>query len=249
MCTLSFIPTRNGHYAAMNRDERLTRQVAQVPELLRVGDTWAVYPHEENGGTWIAGNEYGTTLAVLNWNLSEGQQPVEKERSRGELIPQLIAHADLSEVASKLDSLVLDGVLPFRMVGIFGHQRQLCEWRWDGARLRHKLLPWQSGHWFSSGISDDLAARERGQACQLAWQAADAGTLPWLRELHRSHSPLPGAFSICVHRPDAATVSYSEIACDGPELTFRYRPGHPCRVREAPVVLKVPLASRDLAVV
>ena len=36
-------------------------------------------------------------------------------------------------------------------------------------------------------------------------------SLAWMRRLHRSHVPAPGPFSICVHREDARTVSYTEI--------------------------------------
>ena len=70
MCTLSFVPTKDGYYAAMNRDERLTRSAALSPLTFRAGDLLTVYPFEEGGGTWIACNQHGLTLALLNWNLS-----------------------------------------------------------------------------------------------------------------------------------------------------------------------------------
>jgi hypothetical protein len=51
----------------------------------------------------------------------------------------------------------------------------------------------------------------------------------WLRALHRDHGNEPGAFSICVHRDDAATVSYSEILVSSDRVSFHYHPGRPCR--------------------
>src|SRR5262249_42094069 len=149
MCTFSFIPTEHGYNVAMNRDERLTRPRALAPALFRVGDLWTAYPQEPDGGTWLATNERGITLALLNWNLPDVR--LAKLRSRGSVIPQLIGHCDLADVAWELNSLSLDGIFPFRLVGIFWPQDQICEWRWDGASLQRSSFAWQPRHWFSSG--------------------------------------------------------------------------------------------------
>ena len=118
MCTLSFVPTKDGYYAAMNRDERLTRSAALSPSTFRVGDLLAVYPFEDGGGTWIACNQHGLTLALLNWNMA-ASRTLNKQQSRGTLIPQLIGKSNLDEVTRTLGQLSLDGLLPFRLIGIF----------------------------------------------------------------------------------------------------------------------------------
>src|SRR5690349_15633555 len=112
MCTFSFVPTRYGYYAAMNRDERVTRETGIAPQLFRAGDLLAAYPTERDGGTWIAGNERGIALALLNWNLPQKQN--NKQFSRGSVIPRLIGHRDMADVAWKLNSVSLEGILPFR---------------------------------------------------------------------------------------------------------------------------------------
>ena len=43
-----------------------------------------------------------------------------------------------------------------------------------------------------------------------------------LRALHRSHAPMRGPFSICMHRADAATVSYAEVCSRRQRATMRY---------------------------
>ena len=50
----------------------------------------------------------------------------------------------------------------------------------------------------------------------------------WVRNLHQSHDPLPGPFSICVHREEAATMSYTEVCCSGEGVSMSYRSGSPC---------------------
>jgi hypothetical protein len=57
MCTLTFIAKPQGYLLGMNRDERLTRELALPPEAVNTTSLPAVYPHESGGGTWI-----GSTL-------------------------------------------------------------------------------------------------------------------------------------------------------------------------------------------
>jgi len=239
MCTFSFVPTRDGYYAAMNRDERLTRSEASPPSIFQSGHLLGIYPFEQGGGTWIACNQHGVTLALLNWNLASSKTPI-KQRSRGTLIPQLIGQSTLDEVTPELGHLTLDGFLPFRLVGVFQNRRQIREWRWDGVSLAPLSFPWKPHHWFSSGASDEMAERIRGEACRVAWQEQDAGSLPWLHALHSSHGGAAGPFSVCAHRPDAGTVSYSEIAFDASIATFRYIRGAPCLNSLGALTLTIP---------
>jgi hypothetical protein len=86
--------------------------------------------------------------------------------------------------------------------------------------------------------------------CEAAAAEPAAGSKDWLRRLHRSHVPNPGAFSVCVHRPDAETVSYTEVRCHGSLISMDYLNGNPC-LKEgfdelASVVLRDPLIHSDL---
>jgi hypothetical protein len=49
-----------------------------------------------------------------------------------------------------------------------------------------------------------------------------------LLEFHRSHVPARSAYSACMHRPDAETVSFSRIYVRGRETEFLYSPAAPC---------------------
>ena len=247
MCTFTFVPTKDAYYAAMNRDERLTRSQALRPSTFRSGDLLAIYPFEEGGGTWIACSQHGVTLALLNWNLAASNTPT-KQGSRGTLIPQLIGKSTLGEVARALGELNLDGLLPFRLIGVFQNHRQVFEWRWNGTSVAVLSFLWEPHHWFSSGASDEMAERIRGEVCRAAWQEPDAGSLPWLRALHSSHGVSASPFSVCAHRPDAGTVSYSEIAFDTNGVTFGYVNGPPCRNPGVDITLTIPRMTQDVVV-
>ena len=45
---------------------------------------------------------------------------------------------------------------------------------------------------------------------------------------HRSHAPARSAYSTCMHRADAETVSFSWIQVTHQETDFCYTPGAPC---------------------
>jgi len=227
MCTLTFIPKPHGYLLGMNRDEQLTREIALAPVAVNLPVVHAAYPHENSGGTWIGSNSAGITFSLLNQNC--GPQTPTKERSRGEIIPALIGCSQFSEAMRHFQQLDLRGLLPFVLVGIFPAEQIISQCQWDGNEVKCMRIGWDARHWFSSGVSDEMARKVRGGTCYEAWRRRDAGSAEWLRGLHAAHSPVRGSFSICVHRPDAATVSYTEVAFTGGNLSMRYHAGHSCQ--------------------
>ena len=223
MCTLSFIPNKRGYVVGMNRDEQHLRTRSFPPAIF--GN--AIYPYEPSTkGTWLAINSAGLTLALLNKN-EDGPLPV-KLRSRGDLIPALISAESLADVHRRLLEVGFKGMWPFRLIAISGNEREVCEWS-RGTDLTKNHYDWQPRHWFSSGMSDAEATRLRTTVVEDSWRQPNAGSLSWLRALHQSHEPQRGAFSICVHRADASSVSYSEIVYEDGSATFRYASGSPCQ--------------------
>jgi len=228
MCTLTFVPTVDGYLAGMNRDELLTRPAGLPPEIYEREGMKLVYPREPFGGTWIAANARGNLLALLNWNEIDIAGLGEKRRTRGLVIPDAIIEKNASSTNAHLDRLSLDGVFPFRLIGAFRNERQLIEWQWDGTGIQQLGWAWARKHWFSSSLSDARATAERCRVCDAAVPDPAVGSRHWLRQLHRSHEPKRGPYSICVHRQDAATVSYTEVECDRSSISMRYLFGNPC---------------------
>jgi transport and Golgi organization protein 2 len=228
MCTLTFAPTNEGFRAGMNRDEQRTRPPALPPEIFSGAYAQAIYPREAGGGTWIACSSHGNFFALLNWYSAETDTLGPKIKTRGELIPGLVYETDSRSTANRLEGIDLAGMHPFRLVGAFSGDKVLCEWRWDGKHLDRLRFAWGLTHWFSSSLSDSSAAQLRGRACKAAKLEGARPTREWLQKLHKSHDPEPGPYSICMHRPDAATVSYTQVEFTPREISMVYVAGPPC---------------------
>jgi hypothetical protein len=228
MCTLTFIPTADGYVAGMNRDEKFSRPAALPPEQFNFSRSAAAYPHESSGGTWIACNIRGNLLALLNWNDVAPRLGATQMRSRGLLIPELITADTLADTEAWLAQCDLNAFPPFRLVGVFPAESVIVEWRWNGLCLERIKSGWERRHWFSSSLSDAQAQQERGRCCDRAALSDTMDLVSRIRSLHQSHDPVPGAFSVCVHRKDVASVSYTEVCCAGESVSMRYRSGSPC---------------------
>jgi len=228
MCTVSFLPSNDGFHLAMNRDEQLSRMAALPPEVFTHGALRALYPHELNGGTWVGVNEAGLALALINW-YSQPQSKSGKIASRGEVIPALLAADTMVEVGELLASLDVGAMNPFRLIVASSRERSLREWRSSGGALDTVMFPWKRAHWFSSGFDEAEANRVRGLTCARAARLSQPDSAAWLRKLHASHYPAKGAFSICMHRIDACTVSCTELSVNAAAAAMTYSAGPACQ--------------------
>src|SRR5262245_17599967 len=228
MCTITFVARRSGYALGMNRDEKLARVTALPPARHRLGARTALFPSEPNGGTWIGVNDAGVTLALINW-YSVSTHVTGQTISRGEIVKSSLATDSPSMTDGVLGNLHLSQVNPFRLIGVFLHQKAVIEWRWNLHQLERLDHRWQTNTWISSGFDEPGAQQIRSRIFRSALRQSSAQSIDWLRRLHRSHQPEIGPYSICMHRDDAKTVSYTEVIVTASRATMRYQPGPPCR--------------------
>jgi len=226
MCTVSFLPNRHGFYLAMNRDEKRDRFRGLPPTIVKFPNGRAVFPREPTGGTWISANDAGICLALINWH-RVNREPKNDVVSRGQVIMALAGESCVNDIADGIAKLPLRKLRPFRLIAVVPSEKIVTEWRWNLESLTMRKHQWQQQHWFSSGLDERRAELERQRVCEAAQSKQSTRNLDWLRQLHRSHAPKRGPFSICMHRSDASTVSYGEIAVSSSRATMRYKTG-PC---------------------
>ena len=227
MCTVTFLARKRGYALAMNRDEKRARPKGLPPCERKIGGHRVVYPSEPGGGTWISVNDSGMTLALINW-YSVGRCPAARAISRGDIIPSISSAQCPHQVDVALAKLALRRIKPFRLVGIFPGPRTIVEWRWDLTELGRQEHQWRNQQWISSGFDEPTAQQLRSRTFERFLAQVSAGTPGWLRRLHSSHCPESGPFSTCMHRDDAATVSFTQIVVSPAAASLQHVCGAPC---------------------
>ncbi|MBW8864903.1 MAG: NRDE family protein [Verrucomicrobia bacterium] len=234
MCTVTFIARKNGFALGMNRDEKLARVRARAPMIQNAGGRCALFPSEPGGGTWVGVNDVGTGFALINW-YSISARVAGTSVSRGEVVKSVLAATSVAEAGKILATLPLVRMNAFRLIGFFPGTQEIVEWRWNLKKLVPHGHPWKTNAWISSGFDEPGAQRSRGRTFATALRQSSAGSLPWLRRLHRSHGPVCGPYSTCMHRADAATVSYTEMVVSTREARMGYQDGAPCNATNSSI--------------
>ncbi len=232
MCTVSWSPAPGGYQLFFNRDERRSRLEALPPRLEDEQGVPYLAPRDADaGGTWLAVNAYGLTVCLLNLYQAEAALPSRLGKtSRGLLVRSLAAAKDPNMAQELLARQDLGAFMPFTLV-VAAADGQVDDYAWDGrqAGIWQKATPpiVSSGH----DVARATAARRRlfaelGQAEDLGYED--------LHAFHSSHQPEKGAYSPCMHRSDAKTVSLCAVRVSAERVQLAYAPGSPCRTELLP---------------
>lgn len=243
MCTVTFLPAADGSYLLVtNRDERPTRTPAEPPRRWDFGGTAGLAPRDpEAGGTWVAVLASGHTVCLLNGDDAPAGPPVHDPVSRGLVCVDVASRVcDADDVPALVEDVLVRrdwAVRPFKLlVARPGERPSLDRVEWTGAALdacstgeRHIAV--SSTH----RRVEVTAAREEAFARWGGGLAPDAGAAAWIdaaEAFHGGHAPggeSGDAFSVCMHRDDARSVSSTLVAVDARSVRMTYRHGSPCR--------------------
>jgi hypothetical protein len=241
VCTASWLTHSGRLHLFFNRDELRTREPASPPGLAERGGVRYLAPVDGRaGGTWIAATERGSVLALLN--RSGGARPP-RALTRGEIVPALAGAPAPDEAERALRELSLDRFAPFRLAALWRAPAAGIALAWDGTALARQPLDPALGLLASSGLGDERAETVRGTTWRRRRAEAGAWTPAHHRAFHREHAPRRGAWSVCVHRREASTVSYTEVELAPDEIALRYFHGPPCTAGE-PFALRLALPFR-----
>lgn len=227
MCTASWLRRSDELRVFFNRDELAGREPGDAPAPAEIEGVRFLAPRDGRaGGTWIAASDRGLALALLN--RSDGLQPP-RPGSRGRLIPRLMVARDPDDLASRLLREPLRDLPPFRLASFWREPARAELVSWDGRHLAVERLDADGGMLCSSGLGDERAAGERAARLEEARTRARFWGFDEVRAFHRSHEPAPSAWSVCMHRSDAETVSYTELSLSPAGVRIAYLDGSPCR--------------------
>jgi hypothetical protein len=226
MCTLTWTPTREGYVVGFNRDERRHRPRASPPRIAEQRGVPFIAPIDpEGGGTWIGVNAYGIGLCLLNrYDVVDAPaDPI----SRGRLVAGLMDLTTVADLGERLGLAALTQYRPFTLFA-FSPDGGTRGFSWDGT-TRHDVPVGGPGLVaVSSAAGRDVEVR-RAALIEAELAAGAPFDLSRLTTLHALHLPDDGAASVCMHREEAETVSFTLLTVTGDEVRLRYVDGSPCR--------------------
>ncbi len=238
MCTVTWFFGLNGYELFCNRDERPSRPEASGPQHIERGPRRALAPIDGlAGGTWLAVNDVGVTLCLLNvYDPLPGSvvpaQPASAAnlRSRGLLVLDLMDVANSDQVEARLQGEDLGRYADFQLLAL-APQAPARVFTWWGGRLDARMPAGEPPLLVSSAFRvEEVRAARRAWFERCLAGIAGEGPLGAAHErFHASHEPERGAYSPCMHREDAHTVSFTRVRVERRRAELEYRGSSPCR--------------------
>lgn len=240
MCTVTWLSEPDSYTVFFNRDELKTRSRALPPAVKTQNGVRYIAPVDvDGGGTWLGVNEFGVTCGLLNnYNFRSSsfrsqsvfKNATSNQMSRGLLVTSLLGCSSLTGILVKLETAHLKVFRPF-LLTLFAPNQSVVLCNWDGKALQIQReraeFPISSSSFDTQNVVQNrLREFTRFHAGNRRLDAT------MLEAYHASHSEKGGAYSVCMHRDDAETVSFSRIRVTPGQIEFRYAPGAPCATKE-----------------
>lgn len=215
MCTVTWRHAGGACEVFFNRDEKRARPPASPPGIHLWSGTRVVAPIDAAaGGTWLAANETGLVVGLLNFYDAAPSAPPAGARSRGWLVREASVLRSPDLVAEWIAARDLRPYPPFLLFWL-SREHAARVVAWDGATLAPRPADEPMVTTSSFDTARVIAARrERFRA--LGGAGGD------LEAFHRGAAPEGGAYSVCMTRADAMTVSLSHVRIDASSIRFRY---------------------------
>jgi hypothetical protein len=242
MCTVTWLRSGEDYALLFNRDELLTRREALPPSVReREGVRYLAPTDGDFGGSWISVSDRGVTLGILNGYRAPDERG--EYRSRGLLLEDLATVDGVEELEERLKAVDLGRYRSFRLLALTPFAARIFEW--DRRSLAIDRDAGRRVPLVSSSFEETEVGMRRREEWAARTRRAPAA-LAALEAYHRSHAGGPSAYSVCMHRAEAATRSLARADVSAREVSLRYQAGAPCRGAEA-VTLRLPRAALSQA--
>lgn len=229
MCTVTWLRTDDGSSYDLfcNRDERHERAEAEPPAVHEHGGVRFLAPTDpDGGGTWIAANEHGLALCLLNgYAADDDLLPSSAFTSRGLLVRELATSRTSRDVFERLGARELASFRSFRLLLLSAQgPARAAVWNRAAAELTdgQPAIPLIS----CPVRTDEVRAARRATLEALV---AERGVLDTevLEQFHRSRHPEGWIWSVAMQHDRAATRSLTRVQVTGRDVRMTYSPGRP----------------------
>lgn len=155
MCTVTYFPINNESYIlTSNRDESPLRST-NILVKRQINEMEVQYPEDTKKGSWIAVDNVGTSLCILNGSREKHKHNPPYKMSRGLL---LLEYWDYKNTQDFLSKTSLKGIEPFTL--LIAKKNKIIVLRWSGKIKDIEILDSKKPHIFSSSTLYDINARK-----------------------------------------------------------------------------------------
>lgn len=223
MCTVTILPLKPGVTRLVcNRDEQRSRVLALPPRHYSTQGVDFLSPLDPvSGGTWIAVNQAGLLCVLLNRTDACSNKRMNVESSRGTIIPSLQGANSFDVAIDGMRQLNPTDYAPFRLIVTDGHR--IAEVTNTSNRLIVLRYPLCKPVMFtSSGLGDHLVELPRRELFQ-SMLGTRSFSETQQNAFHRHRWADHPELSVLMDRPDAATVSITEVVLTSRLATMTYQ--------------------------
>ena len=201
MCTVTFVPTKEGFVFTSNRDEDPRRAAHNIVEDQR-GDRTVFFPQDEGAsGTWFAYSNVDQFACILNGAFKPHQRKAFYPMSRGIMA---LAYFDYTSIDEFINAFNFDGMEPFTL--LLYNKGDFRELKWNEVELHLRKLSPQEVHLWSSAT---LYTQEWWIDRSVNFNEFVARQHPdqvGIMEYHKTHLPfLPEALQALLNSPSPLT--------------------------------------------
>ena len=169
MCTVSFVPVGNKTIITSNRDEKIIRPAALLPQKIETSNGVLFYPVDAKaGGTWFITNDKGDVGVLLNGAYEKHIPRESYRKSRGSILPALFTADNIIEAINNFN---FEGIENCTLVLFIDGELSECIWDgtnatltkldemqqyiWSSVTLYNTEMIGARRQWFSEFISDN----------------------------------------------------------------------------------------------
>lgn len=157
MCTVSFVPIKEGYCFTSNRDEKITRDKAIPPTKYSINNKQIYFPKDPKaGGTWFA-HDNESCIVLLNGAAEKHISKDTYRKSRGIIVIDLISSSSPLNEWNRID---LQDIEPFTII-LFS-EKKLFHLQWNEIEKSTIELDATKKHiWSSSTLYESEIREER----------------------------------------------------------------------------------------
>ena len=133
MCTITYIPIKNGYIVTQNRDESPLREKAIFPIRKNINNQPILYPKDPEGsGSWFVSAKSGLTICVMNAVYHHDKTSADFKHSRG-LVP--MHFLEFNSIENFVENYAFKGIQGFTL--IVCSKEKVDKIHWDENSVAH----------------------------------------------------------------------------------------------------------------